>query len=44
MVYLISLRAIDRDSYIKFASEFKLFEETIRDAFASDLSDAVWHD
>ncbi len=44
MVYLMTLRAIDRDNYIKFASEFKLFEETMNDAFKSSISDVVWHD
>jgi hypothetical protein len=44
MVYLMTLRAIDRDNYVKYASEFKLFEETINDVFSSSIGDVVWHD
>ena len=44
MLYLITLRAMNREQYIRSASEFKLFEETFRDVFNSDIADVTWHD
>jgi hypothetical protein len=43
ITYLMTLRAMDRVKYVQFASEFKLFEDTLREKFGTELSDARLH-
>jgi hypothetical protein len=43
MTYLMTLRAMDKETYIKFASEFKIFDDTVREKFGASTGDAVIH-
>ena len=44
MTYLMMLRVIDKDNYLKYVTEFKVFDDTVRDKFGSSTGDAVWHE
>lgn len=44
MTYLMMLRVVDKDSYLKYVTEFKVFDDTVRDKFGGTTGDAIWHE